>query len=226
MKIISDKQLHTVDPNKECFIIKSQVSQTVCDEVVSFLSVLLSKYKPNEKFNGNNWLADIEHNKTFFHSFVFDSLKALNHQPLYSCFQTLFDAYQKLGANIKGDFGALISDNVKVESKGIKPLVFLYSSGVGEFDWHQHPSEHQQFQLLLNLTDPTIDYTGGATTVRMDKGEETFGSQFKKGGMFSFPYTNWHKVNHVFSGTGNLKSRISLLMPLQPQINLYYDDVT
>jgi hypothetical protein len=221
MKIISIDELGSIDAKKECFIIKNAFPKTSCDKIVTYLQHKLSSTRPNEKFEGNNWHYTVDKKNTYFHSFILNELSKTSSPELNSAYKKLFELYANLGEKIQGQFEDLYGNTDATDVKTINPLVFVYPAGTGTFDWHQHPPEFQSFQLLMNLTQPNLDYSGGHTHVKINAElTDIFDSNFEKGDVFSFPYDRWHKVDPIFPGQGELKARISLLMPLHPRKGL------
>lgn len=214
LKSISDQ----IDPNNEPFIVKNVIDAELCHQALEELSNYQSSYALNEYFFKNNWYNSVDEDNAKYFSFSFNSLGSLKNSVLPYIYSIIFETYKKLGDDIEDDFDFHVKN--KVEGKTINPLVFWYPCGVGKLDWHQHPPIWQKFQLLINLTQPDIDYKGGNTHIKMSDGSvEIFDHNFEKGDMFCFPYTNWHKVDPVLEGQiGNTSKRVSILMPLHPRI--------
>jgi len=224
MKVISQHELGTVDPKAECFIVKNTLPTADCDAIVATLKQALTDKAPNERFSGNNWYYNVSKQGTHFHSFLLNDIASLQCPPTLKAFETLYRFYQALGDDIRGDFHEHTQTELPADQKTINPLVFWYPTGTGCFDWHQHPPVHQKFQLLINLTQPGIDYHGGHTHVRLtDEETAVFDAAFEKGDMFSFPYDRWHKVEPIECADtteASLQARISLLMPLHPRAGI------
>ena len=220
MKIFQtlEEAVESVNPCKTPFIVKGYVDKDKCDKVLAEVGSFHERYSDNEKFFGENWFYEVNKHDTQFHSFMFNNLIGLPNGELIKIFEKLFNAYVALGQDIQGNYDNHLSGNVSGET--INPLVFWYPHGVGKFDWHQHPPKWQNFQLLVNLTQPVDDYEGGFTHIEMDDGHiEIFDHQFEKGDMFSFPYTFWHKVDPIKMGKKEEESkRVSLLMPIHPRV--------
>jgi hypothetical protein len=182
----------------------------------------------NERVKGENWHYTVKKEGISFESFLFNDLNQLSNPVLSQFYRKLFELYVVFGESFPlkafEEQAGPVSDP---ETKVIRPAVFWYPAGVGEFAWHQHPGDYQNFQLLTNLTRPHIDYNGGETRVRMSEAlTETFNDRFEQGDVFSFPYTRWHMVSPVLAGTSGLNARVSLLMPLGPPkgVKTYYAD--
>lgn len=207
-----------IDPSETPFIIKQFINRELCDDAVNEIEGYFNTYASNENFFGENWHYKVDKYDTEFISFLFNSLGSLPQSALPNIYNEIYNAYQSLGDDIPNDFLSHLKQGVK--GKTINPLVFWYPHGVGKFDWHQHPPTWQKFQLLVNLTQPLIDYEGGYTHVELEnKHIDVFDHNFKKGDMFCFPYTKWHKVDPILKGSvGDASKRISLLMPLHPRI--------
>ena len=219
MKIFTNLQSisNQIDPNNEPFIVKNVIDAKLCDRALVELCNYRSSYAINEYFSNNNWHYVVDKNETKFFSFLFNSLGSLTDSVLPNIYSIIFETYKKLGDDIEEDFDFHVKN--KVEGKTINPLVFWYPSGIGKFDWHQHPPTWQKFQLLINLTQPNIDYKGGHTHIEMSDGSvEIFDHNFEKGDMFCFPYSHWHKVDPILKGPiGDTSKRVSILMPLHPR---------
>jgi len=213
-----ESAIESIRPFESTFIVKQFITRKLCDDALNEIEGYLKKYESNERFFGENWHYKVKKHDTEFYSFIFNSLDALPQGVLLKIYEKIFNAYKQLGDDISNDFAFHLQQNVK--GKTINPLVFWYPHGVGKFDWHQHPPTWQKFQLLINLTQPSVDYDGGHTHIELDKNNiEVFDHNFKKGDMFCFPYTKWHKVDPILKGSvGNSSKRVSLLMPLHPRI--------
>lgn len=221
MKIIQSSQLAEVNPTLECFIVKNVIADLECEKIIAYLSEKLNSFEENQKFEGNNWYYDAKKEDTYFHSFLFNQLSTVSCISIIDAYKKLFEYYKFLGQDIEGNFEYHMSSDLLEHVKTINPLVFWYPAGVGRFDWHQHPPQYQKFQLLLNLTQPNLDYVGGHTHVKLNEDQvEIFNENFGKGDVFSFPYTLWHKVEPVLKSVGALKARVSLLMPLHPRVGV------
>jgi len=153
---------------------------------------------------------------------------------LIGAYKKLFDIYNQLGEETDSNNFDIDCKNSEfiTEYKIINPLVFWYYNNKSKFGFHKHDLRNQKFQLLLNLTQPGIDYIEGETLIYMGEGrpdlnsqnitEECciFGSEFEAGDIFSFPYGLWHRVNMPKSivskanSTEGCDARVSLLMPL------------
>jgi len=221
MKIIQSSQLSEVNPISECFIVKNVIDESECDKIINYLNDKLNSLEENQKFEGDNWYYDVKKSDTYFHSFLFNQLSSVNCPAIVGAYKKLFEYYKFLGQDIEGDFEYHMGNDFSEDIKTINPLVFWYPAGVGRFDWHQHPPQYQKFQLLLNLTQPNLDYVGGHTHVKLNEAQvEIFDENFEKGDVFSFPYTLWHKVEPVIQSISALKARVSLLMPVHPRVGI------
>ncbi len=223
MKIIKLSELNSVDPRKECFIVKNFFDKKRCETLLNFLSEFSKSHSDNEKVNGENWHYWVTSRGNSFDSFLFNQLGTLGFDELTESYRDIWKVYQHFGEKtFVNNFDEEINV-VRDDVKTIQPLVFSYKSNQGKFDWHKHPSGNNSFQLLVNLTKFGTDYTGGETIIYNGEGKpsedflknsDIFDSNFDQGDMFSFPYTRWHKVNPVFAGKGGIDFRVSMLMPL------------
>ena len=168
MQIYSSLKSVRSDPLKEPFIVKGIVHKKLCDEALSEISQYLELFASNERFHGKNWHYEVDKQDSKFTAFLFNQLDALPKSTLPIIFEKIFDAYKSFGDDISGDFRSHLAQ--KIEGKTINPLVFWYPHGVAKFDWHKHPPTWQGFQLLINLTQPTVDYHGGHTHVDLGNG--------------------------------------------------------
>jgi len=230
-KQISLEQLSAVDPDRECFIIKSVIAPPTCRAIVKFLDHFSSLAAPNERCGSENWWYDVSDRGNSFRSFMFYELGQVGSPDLLETYRTIFNLYRHFGeaGELEG-FDQLISDSsFTTNYRTINPLVFSYPCGTSNFGWHRHDARNQRFQLLLNVTAPNRDYRGGETLVYMgdgrpelaDDGYVCFGEEFSLGDIFSFPYDRWHKVNPT-SQAGGAGKRVSVLMPLAVRNNPEY----
>lgn len=218
MKFIGINELNLINPLEECFVIKNFIPKEWCESIINFLKLIKNSHLPNQRYSGDNWYYIVNKNETYFDSFIFNELFNIKCEQLVETYQKLFQLYKLLGEELDGDWQTFLFNNAPANHKTINPLIFSYPAGIGKFEPHQHPDIFQKFQLLINLTEPGLDYKGGFTHIQMnDKKIDTFDHNFKQGDLFSFPYNKWHSVDPILDGCSTLNSRISLLMPLHPR---------
>jgi hypothetical protein len=227
--IVTLDTLSQVDPVRDCFIIKKVFDAEFCESISRFLIRFSAINPENHKVDGENWHYWVKTNGNSFDSFIFNSLDKLNERPLTDAYRKLFHIYTLLGESTHlKDFDKEIKiDDYHTDYRVINPLVFFYAVNSSNFNFHKHDSRNQKFQLLLNLTQPNIDYCNGKTWVYLEDGKPdprdpslvdkccVFGDEFEAGDVFSFPYHRWHKVDKPTNAAASgINARISLLMPL------------
>jgi hypothetical protein len=226
--IISQSELNRVDPTKECFIIKNVMPVSDCYEIVEYLTLFSKEHEENKKVHGENWHYYVRTNGNFFDSFLFNELSRIESKTLIKAYKKLFDFYNLFGEKTElNNFEeeTKISD-FYTQYRIINPLVFYYFVQKSQFGFHKHDSRNQKFQLLMNLTQPGVDYIGGETWVYMGADKPNiknphlidecivFGKEFEIGDVYSFPYHLWHKVEMPLQAKSDINARVSLLMPL------------
>jgi len=236
-KIITIDKIGKIDPKNDCFIIKKYIDKELCFKLKEYTLSLKKKYAPNEKFEGENWYYKVSKNRTEFIHYMFNELEVIKNKKLTSVYKKIFDLYALLGEfthynNFESEIK--IKDS-HTEYKIINPLIFHYENNKSIFEFHKHDARTQAFQLLVNLSQPGVDYNEGETIVYMqDKRPDilnnkdlyenscVFGDEFEMGDLFSFPYNKWHMVKTPVSCSEESSGRMSLLMPLSRRNNENY----
>jgi hypothetical protein len=111
--------------------------------------------------------------------------------------------------------------------KMLNPAVFIYSADNSILQWHKHSEEISKSQLVLNITKPGVDYSGGETLFSIKGGlknekqdahdkNSICASNFNKGDLLKFPLSKWHKVNPTKKSNKekSINCRISLILSL------------
>lgn len=229
-KIININSLSSVDPTKDCFIIKDVLDPKICTQITNQLVKFSDDNPENFRVNGENWHYFVRSHGNYFDSFIFNDLDKLGSSELKFAFRMLYNLYKDFGAStFCSDFEKeiKISDFV-TDYSVINPLVFRYFNEKSIFGFHKHDPRNQKFQLLMNLSSPGVDYVGGYTYVYMNDSKPNldcidyerdcviFDEDFSIGDVFSFPYHLWHKVDMPLNSESvtGLGARFSLLMPL------------
>ena len=226
--IITIRELRSVNPSTDCFIIKNALPIDSCVRIVEFLNFFSANFAENVKSAGQNWRYFPKNNGNFFETYIFNELDLIDSAFLFEAFRRLFDLYNMLGeATFLNDFERETKiSSFSTDFRIINPLVFRYPTEKSRFGFHKHDSRNQKFQLLTNLTMPGIDYVGGETWVYMQEGRPDiydpklsekcviFGEEFQMGDTLSFPYHYWHQVLTPKDAIYKGGKRISLLMPL------------
>ena len=209
-------------------IIKKFIEPKICRRIVKFLNKFKKKHSENELVSNGNWHYTVNSNKNFFYSFHFYNLKSLKNLDLIKVYKKIYNLYKRFNnTTFTKNFEKEIVNPIIDSKKRIVPLVFYYPADKSNFVWHKHPGSVQPFQIVVNLTEPGIDYLGGETLILIKKkiSKEIIKNKnniisitpekFSIGDLYSFPGNAWHMIKPTKStiNIGN-NARISLIMPL------------
>ena len=202
------------DISNEVVIIKSALDKKVCELVKDYIVNKVETEEENHDVESGNWYYTTKRENTEFFQFRLNNLKNTNNDALIDLFNKMFDI-----TNYINKFKCASVFDEK-EGLSFKPLIMFYPSGIGKFDWHHHPSPFQEFQVIINITAPSRDYTGAETLIRdrHDESEVSIGSEFEQGDMVVFPIDLWHKVNPVVGNVG----RMTAILPFHGNEGGYY----
>jgi hypothetical protein len=111
--------------------------------------------------------------------------------------RNVFRALYEVDSTLNGPLRGTTHSIGNTHQSALRPQVIHYPSGGGFFDWHLHSRWPQGYGLILNLSQPTLDYESGSTCFRLEGQEVSTNDLHGYGALTLFRFDLPHMVEPI-----------------------------